>query len=346
MLNIGAITEVVHSHYATMVLSEHGAPGVAVFRKLLVFIKEVYTYVDPETQTGELVIFKALDDSQAVMARSGATEIHSVGDLAQYIAGDCVIEILSSGRMLVWHKSCDPKTIAQQAVVYSYKQRTEFFHAGTKSAEVEKVVIGCASSFAVPTFDDLNDALLRYRSDMIRQSSCPIFNEVWFDGDRLFFKTKQEKTMRNSLSYYLKARLRGVEVRPEQIVDSSHPVDIKVSWFLSNRLALIEIKWLGKARTKTKISSEFSAARALEGASQLADYLDKNKVQAPTHKTRGYLVIIDGRRAKTKKQTKQINLADGNKYANMEIIYKPKYHDDRTDFEVPIRMFAEPICRA
>lgn len=152
--------------------------------------------------------------------------------------------------------------------------------------------------------------------------------------------------MRNSLSYYLKARLRGVEVRPEQIVDSSHPVDIKVSWFLSNRLALIEIKWLGKARTKTKISSEFSAARALEGASQLADYLDKNKVQAPTHKTRGYLVIIDGRRAKTKKQTKQINLADGNKYANMEIIYKPKYHDDRTDFEVPIRMFAEPICRA
>jgi hypothetical protein len=218
-------------------VSEHGELGVEVLRKLLLFIKEVYTYVDPETCPGALVIFKSLDDSQEVIARSDATEVQSVKDLAQYISGDCVIEALNSGRALVWHKPPDLKKIAKQAVVYTYKQRIEFFHAGAKSAEVEKVVVGCASSFAIPTFDELKDALQGYRSDMIRHSSCPMFKKVWFDNDRLFFRTKQEKTMRDSLSYYLKARLRGVEVRPEQIVSSSHPVDIKVTWFLSNRLA-------------------------------------------------------------------------------------------------------------
>src|SRR3989442_419046 len=182
MLNIGAITGVVQSHYANMVASEHGQIGIEAFRKLLSFIKDVYTYVDPGTYSGRLVMFKALNATQAPLARTDATEIQSAKDLAQHISHDCVIEPLDSGRVLVWHaQATDPKKLAQQAVVYSYKERIEFFYAGLKSAEVEKMVVGCASNFAIPTFDDLKDALERYRSDMIRHSTCLIFQEVWFD---------------------------------------------------------------------------------------------------------------------------------------------------------------------
>lgn len=347
MINIGAITKVVQSHYANMVASEHGEIGIEAFRKLLAFIKEAYTYIDPDTYSGHLVIFKALDTAQAPLARTGSTELQSAKDLAQHITDDCIVEPLDSGRVLIWHsQATDPKVLAQRAVVYSYKKRIEFFYAGLKSAEVEKLVIGCASNFAIPTFDDLKDALERYRSDMVRHSTCLIFQKVWFDDDRLFFKTKQESVMRDSLYHYLNSRLRGnVEVRREQVVDASHPVDIKVTWFLSNRLALIEIKWLGKSRRSAKIASQYSQSRALSGAKQLANYLDKNKGQVPTHKTRGYLVIIDGRRARLNKKKKQVNTADGLKYANMEISYNPKYHEHREDFEAPVRMFAEPVCR-
>src|SRR5271157_1327525 len=103
MLNVGAITRVAHSHYAPMVVSQHGKLGEEVLRKLLLFIKDVYTYVDPETYAGMLVIFKALDDSQETIARSDATEVQSLKDLAQHIVGDCVIEALNSGRVYVWH---------------------------------------------------------------------------------------------------------------------------------------------------------------------------------------------------------------------------------------------------
>ena len=346
MLDIDALINVVHSHYATMVLSEHGDPGVRALRKLLGFIKDVYGYIDPETYVGQLMMFKALDESQEVLPRSAAAQVYAVKDIAQFAAGDCAIERLDGGQIFVWSAtSFNINQIAGKAIAYTYKGRVESFHAGRKSSQVEKIVIGCASIFAIPTFDDLREALERYRLEMIRHSSCPIFAAVWYDADRLFFKSKQEKTMRNSLLHYLKSRVRGnVEVRPEQIVDATHPVDIKVTWFLSNRIALIEIKWLGKSRNESKITSEHSQARALKGANQLAGYLDKNNVQAPLNKTRGYLVVIDGRRAKLTKKTKHLNVADGMKFATLEITYSPKHHETRDDFEVPIRMFAEPVC--
>jgi hypothetical protein len=34
---------------------------------------------------------------------------------------------------------------------------------------------------------------------------------------------------------------------------------------------------------------------------------------------------------------------DGMKYAKAEIDYEPKFHEQRFDFEVPFRMFAEPV---
>jgi DNA repair exonuclease SbcCD ATPase subunit len=145
-------------------------------------------------------------------------------------------------------------------------------------------------------------------------------------------------------SIELEAHYKALISQQEEVAEKQQRLDGILS-DITVRIALIEIKWLGKSRNNAKITSEYTQARALSGASQLADYLDMNKVQAPTHKTRGYLVIIDGRRAKLKKQTDRVNVLDGMKYAGIEISYNPRYHDHRTDFELPVRMFAEPICR-
>ena len=151
--------------------------------------------------------------------------------------------------------------------------------------------------------------------------------------------------MRDSLTQFLKVCLRGdVEVRPEQIVDETHPADIKVTWFMSNRLAFIEIKWLGAAKATAKTLTRYSAARARVGAKQLAEYLDANATQAPTHQTRGFLVVLDGRRANVKTSTRRLTYDNGFKYERKEILYSPRYEKVRNDFEIPIRMFMEPIC--
>jgi len=113
---------------------------------------------------------------------------------------------------------------------------------------------------------------------------------------------------------------------------------------MTNRLALIEIKWLGTSRDDKKIKSHYSESRAKQGAKQLSDYMDSNKIQAPVHETRGYLVVVDARRAKLTLKRTTISSGDGLKYANSEISYSPKYHESRLDFENPIRMFVNPVC--
>jgi len=153
--------------------------------------------------------------------------------------------------------------------------------------------------------------------------------------------------MRNSLEQHLRSSLRGdVEIRPEQVVDEGNPVDIKVTWQFSNRLALIEIKWLGKSKnSEDQITAKYYDKRAREGAEQLADYLERNKPRASVHITRGYLVIIDGRRYRMSDDAEAINQINGFYYENREVEFDPKFHEVRRDFEPPIRMFVEPICR-
>ena len=150
--------------------------------------------------------------------------------------------------------------------------------------------------------------------------------------------------MRDSLTQFLKITLRGAEVRPEQNTDESHTIDIKVTFTLTNRLALIEIKWLGKSVRKRprKITATYSDERARVGAGRLADYLDWYMEQAPTRVTRGYLVVLDGRRHGLKIGTKTLGQQRARYYRNREIQFDPKYHETRDDFDEPLRMFMEP----
>ncbi len=175
---------------------------------------------------------------------------------------------------------------------------------------------------------------------------CKILSRIWADESRLFLLAKPEATMRDSLTQHLMGTLRGdVEVRPEQVVDETRPVDIKVTWFCVNRLSLIEIKWLGDSKNKDgSVATRYRDARAKKGAKQLAEYLDANRAHAPAHVTRGILVVLDARRRGLKKNIVLITPEDGMAFADEEIDYNPAYHNIRTDFDVPMRMFLEPKC--
>lgn len=343
MMDIAALVRIHEKLYSSMVSEVFGDSGSAALQKLLQFIHNLYRYLPIEHRKEPLIVLKTLDDKPANVA-SAFGEVYVLDGFSHASPGPLIVQVLDSGKILIWHSSADAVSLASDAVVYVYNDRQEWFYAKTRVAHVDKISPAYASNFALPIFDELHAALQHYETRLIRHSACPIFHGCWYDDKRIFFHNGPEEEMRDSLTNFLHNHMRGdVEIRPEQNVTDTNPVDIKVTWFNSNRLALIEIKWLGKSRTKKKITADYTESRARAGAEQLADYLDKNKPYASIQVTRGYLVVIDARRGKTNLSTIAVTTGDGLKYASLDIDYAPKYHQIRTDFEVPFRMFAEPV---
>jgi hypothetical protein len=340
-----AMASVFEDAFVPFVIQHHGGKAGPAVRSILTFIRGLYEHLAPEGQDETVIIFQTLDDTARPITNPGV-ECSSVLELVNKVSGPCAIQVIPSGVFIIWPQfAADPEHLSQTAVVYSYYRGIERFHAKKESKLIPKVMPGRSSNFALPTFNSLRDALAAYRDTMVRTSSCEILNTAWYEANRLYFKAGPEATIRRSLTRFLKITFSGgAEVRPEQIVDESHPVDIKVTWFMTNRLALIEIKWLGKSRNDKTVSASYADSRANKGAKQLAEYMNANKIQAPVHETRGYLVVVDARRAKLALHRTNISSTDGMKYSAAEISYQPKYHEARKDFEHPIRMFVEPIC--
>lgn len=334
---------VVEQDSTVAIYRQHGDRGTASFRVLAPALKAIFKYVEPESFGAIIVVFKTLEESSRPIDETTARTIVNPANLKQEIAGNTVIQVLSDGRLLLWSGlEIRPELLAKEAVVYKYYNRQEYFLAGTAQTEVAKVG-QYASIYSVPAFSDLRLALERYKSDRAKETSCPILQGAWSDEKQLLFVQGPEKVMRDSLVEFLKISLRDAETRPEQNMGVSYPVDIKVTFSFSNRLALIEIKWLGSSiKPNGKLVSRHDG-RARSGAKQLADYLVKNRKQAPTHITRGYLVVFDGRRRRIKKNTKSINNADGGYFRHREIKFDPKYDEELDDFEIPIRMFMEAV---
>lgn len=149
--------------------------------------------------------------------------------------------------------------------------------------------------------------------------------------------------MRQSLHQFLRDAFPDAEVRPEQVVDESHPVDIKVTWADTTHRAIIEIKWVGDSVDEQgHPTTTYRDARARAGAKQLSDYLDGDAETAARLRTRGYLVVFDARRRGLTAGQSTISAADGLHYRDKEFVYDPEYHTTRSDFALPVRMFAEP----
>jgi hypothetical protein len=348
MIDLSVMKEIARESFVAMVARNHGTPGIDALNLVLEFVQRFYQRTAPESRISGVLIFKHLGDVPLLNTTPGTVQYGSLANLPPLSLDPVIIQIFASGDFSVLQGTpLDPQTVAADGVAYTLDHTGEQFYAKAESARVKNPAVGYLSIFALPTFSRLKDALEEYRVTQVRKCSCPTLEKAWQGSKRIVFRHSPEAIMRDSLTQFLKISLRGdVEVRPEQIVDKSHPVDIKVTWFLFKRLALIEIKWLGASKSKKSGKlTRYADHRAREGAQQLADYMDGNATQAPTHEARGYLVVIDGRRGGVKPSTKQISSAQGFKYQNSAIHFDPEHHKIRKDFEVPFRMFIEPVCQ-
>lgn len=344
--DLEAMKTISESLYTIRIAQEFGDGGLLAMRPLLEVVNEVHRKLAYELWSDGFTIFSTLEEGALPLDPEGSV-ILAPNDLVQRIDRGATIQVLPDGRLRVWFEVADPLNIGNGAVVYHFKEVDYLVLDGV----LEPVPNGSGfpSVFGLPTFVELEDALSCYSRRLARYSSCYILKECWFDDRRHLLKNKPEATMRQSLAQHLRSSLRAhelVEVREEQNVDETHPVDIKVTWSLTNRLALIEIKWLGDSFNAdgTAVSTTYRDARANEGSGQLANYLDQNKSRAPEHVTRGYLVVFDARRRGLSGVGSEISLEDALYYANREIAFDDRVEERRADFHQPMRFYLEPAA--
>jgi len=252
----------------------------------------------------------------------------------------------SGFRMRVWRAAPQAASI-DRFLVYRYlgAYRESFVAAGVEIGV--PVVSGFPSFFSMPYFLELRDALLHHGRHCIRYSQCEIFARSWRDESRLVHLPKPEWLMRRSMQTHLRCSLRDhsdVTIMPEQNVDEAKRVDIKVTWMNSNRVGLIEIKWLGASAAvgADSFSQRYSAARAREGARQLIGYMDRYRAEAPHEEARGFLVVYDARRARLRPDSTSLSRDDALAYKHSEIDYYGLL-GNRDDIDDPIRLFSFPV---
>jgi hypothetical protein len=326
-----------------------GDAGSIRMKAILRFLKRSSRYATVHDDT-ELTVFalmrpdpvvESLRVQHATPFQFGVTALGSVDHL--------IVEIREDESPFVWLDApAEVGTAMQRGIVYRLAQRVETFSVNGVCIAVPKVIEDAVSQFLLNCFSDLREALLAYRDSMARTSKCHLLRQAWVDEERLWFDVGPEYRLRRSLHNYLYSYLRhdDIDLREEQNVDDSHPVDIKIVWRMENRTAIIEVKWIGKSidRATRRITASYAGARARQGAKQLAEYLEAHRQEAPKEDTRGYLVVFDCRRKGLTAAATSVTRANGFYYHAREIAYRPKFHKRRKDFEEPIRMFLEPVC--
>ena len=335
------LREVIEKNFLFKVSRAYGDEGVERFRQVARTVKDLFEVIDAESYQSDLIVFKTIDDTCRPLDHYPPKRVIDLSSLQQ-TSQNLVLQVLSNGRFLAWNDiQLEITDLAKVAVVYHYQDRIETVLAGSETSQIEKVG-QYASIYSVPTFSDLQLALDYYRSHFAKYSSCEILKRVWNDDCKLYFKGgKPEAGMRDSLVQFLKS-VRNAETRPEQNMGVSYPVDIKMTFFLQRKLALIEVKWMGDSIKPNGNKISHRDKRARDGAKQLAEYLEKNRIQVPTHLTRGYLIVFDGRRRRAKQNLKQYNSKDAGYYRDKEIKFDPSYEETVDEFETPLRIFLEP----
>lgn len=344
-VNLDALREVVINEPIAIASQRFGDLGVDRLKDILRFFKRFGS----ATRVGDntvLTVFALIEDDSAIAAArlANATKLQFGANLAGEVK-EMVIEIRADGTAFVWNDLPDElKDARGKSIVYRLVQGVETFDIAATPIVVPKVIENSVSQFLFHYFHTVREALHNYRDRMARTSTNYLLRQAWYDENRLWFEAGPEYLLRRSLCDFLRPFLRYDDfwLRPEQNVDESHPVDIKIMWHSDNREAIIEVKWIGKSRTAEKETANHGPSRARDGAKQLAEYLEWLRQESGGADAMGYLVVFDCRRRGLKLTDVAVTREQGMYYSHREIEYDPEYHKQRTDFDPPIRMFLEP----
>jgi hypothetical protein len=336
--------KVAQDQYSVLIEKEYGSVGIPKLTLLTDTITQIYKHLN-FSSFSRIIIYSPIEKVSYLenIPNSNPVRCYSFQNLSHLSGSQLTIEVRENLYIFVSSDFIpDIDTIRNNAIVYKWENCEEVILGKNEQRHLRKNPYS-DSYFAISTYKKLDVALEDYKVRVASVSRCPYLKDVWFNNKKIYFNSSPEELMRDSLHNFLYGQLRGAEVRPEQNMDASHPVDIKITWSLTNRLAIIEIKWLGRSLNKdgNRITQNFTQSRALQGADQLKGYLDSNRSFAPDKITIGYLVVFDGRRRGTGSIVDNISKEAADYYANREIEYNPDYGTIRTDFAKPIRFFLE-----
>lgn len=360
-LNIETVSRMTRESYVFHVHQAFGPKGTEALTSLLDGVKQIYGHCPPDQLRHPLTIFSAVEISAVdpVLAEKYEVKIlQDAKEVARHVldntfASGCLVEVLKDNTFciaLATDASLEFDELKATCVIYRYESRKERLLASDFDDVIRRLSPALASNFAEPTFSRLEDALKQY-DNVAADTGCKVLQDIWegtVSGPRLVLANKPESIMRNSLVQFLQTLL-GLKanVRPEQNVDETKPVDIRIDWFGSDASALIEIKWLGRSKAAPRSEAgakytDYGPSRAQKGAGQLCDYLDRDRHHTRAIRPVGYLVVYDARRAKVKGPSDLLDRKDAFWFERKDIQYNPKYEDIREDFAEPVRFFLRP----
>lgn len=357
------ILEVIEDIYPIKILKAFNSnpESLKALSTLAKSLTELFRYFEPSFFRGKLFVTKHFED-QYVFDTGVGRPLIDKNVLLDRSDGNLFIQVFNDGSFFMWEDAAPEDLLGKDSsLTYLFEADREYFVANEERIDISVYPYG--SQFA-PQFYFLASAFEDYKLRKIKNSSCPLFSEAWlrsvkdaaknlYYDNRVLFRgasDSPEKPMQESLENFLKDSFRGIdmEVNREFNVNSDQPkpVDFRVTWLEANRMALIELKWVGDSLSANGNLKPRRDARVNEGLFQLKGYLDSAHQDYPNKLTKAFLVVIDGRRRGVTKDSVEVTFANGFYFQNreFEIEAHRKYFEEIDGFEKPVRMFAEPIC--
>ena len=352
----------ISTHYISQVMRAFGNvdPASKALEVIAKSLKEIFRYFEPGFFLGDFFVYKSLNDTVCFDEEAG-TLLYDKNILLNRTSGMLIIQVFDdSSKMILWENQKQYKLFDHKDIlIYHFNRNREYFFANNQ--KIDLTIKNFGSRYATQ-FSDLRDALQNYSQVKILKSSCRHFSESWADKNRLFLRgggrgsNIPEKFMQFSLHEYLTSYpfdSRGISMESSReyntIGDMTHPkpVDIKLVWREANRVAIIEIKFMGTVKPDSGGKPyTHDNPRANVGIMDIKEYHDAASVDSPTTILKSYLIVIDCRRNNLDEAQKTINVADGMFFKDIEIAIDAdkKFHETIQGFEKPIKMFAEPVC--
>ncbi len=219
--------------------------GEDTIRAVLAACRRIFVQLDPTQLQAPVVVFAQATGDTVLDSHSGIQVTNLLG-LTTYTPSGFFLQIdPHTNTMHLWpgHAPLDVEHLRKYGIIFIHDAGNERLLISDQEVSLPRIFSGEQSFFSTPYYADLDDALQYYDSALVRRSQCDILERTWFDDNRLYLKAGPEDAIQRSLLRFLRQSLRAnAEVMREQKVNETDPVDIRVTFQFSNRVALLEIK--------------------------------------------------------------------------------------------------------